>query len=259
MNVLEFMRTLDSEDFQTPGTVDCFKYGDTEREVKKVVTCLTATPNVLRAAKEYGADLIITHEPTYYQHTDVIYHNPIVDKKLALVEETGIPICRYHDHMHFDGNDMISEGFLKTVKWKGTFDGTKEFVLDEPMTPLQIAKDVEEKLGLAHVRIIGKRDGLVKNVALFLGHRGDDWWIPFKTASTDDQVALAGEWCEWYDGEMIRDAAEFGVQLTAIVLGHAGSERAGMKILADSINERFSADSIEAKYIECGELYTYTD
>ena len=36
-----------------------------EREVEKVATCMVITPDVLRAAAEWGAHLIVTHEPTY--------------------------------------------------------------------------------------------------------------------------------------------------------------------------------------------------
>ena len=87
MTVFEFMRKVDGPLFQTEGTVDNFKYGDIERPVKKVATCLTATPEVIKAARAFGADLIITHEPTYYEHDDTIYPGEIVELKKALVEE----------------------------------------------------------------------------------------------------------------------------------------------------------------------------
>ena len=46
-------------------TVDTLKAGSAEREVKKLATCFIATPEVIRAAADWGADLLITHEPTY--------------------------------------------------------------------------------------------------------------------------------------------------------------------------------------------------
>ncbi len=259
MKALEFMRELDGPDFETPGTVDNFKYGDREREVSLVVTCLTATPEVIEKASVLGADLIITHEPTFYSHVDEIRHSRVTDMKIAAVEKAGIPICRYHDHMHFAAEDMISLGFLETVGWKGVFDGDKVFTLDEPMTPLEIVKDIETKCGLKHCRIIGCRDGEVKKIGMFLGHRGGECWDDFKNGESDLQLAIGGEWCEWADGEPIRDACQFGLQLTAVIAGHAGSEKDGMKYLAKLINERFSERGISAEYIDCGELYTYSD
>ncbi|MBE6562188.1 MAG: hypothetical protein E7660_00460 [Ruminococcaceae bacterium] len=258
MTVLEFMKKVDGPGFQTEGTVDNFKYGDTDREVKKVVTCLTATVDVLKAAKEWGADLLITHEPTYYTHVDFIDEYPLVKMKEALVKECDIPICRFHDHMHFGRDDMISLGFLKYIGWKGTFDGDVEFILDEPKSPLEIAKEIEEKMDVRHVRIVGAREGKVTKIGLFLGHRGDECWG--KLSKSDKyELALGGEWCEWCDGEKIRDAAQFGQQKTALMLGHCASERYGMKYLAELINEEYASEGIEALYIESGELFTYTD
>lgn len=259
MNVFEFMRELDGPDFETPGTVDCFKFGDRERTVRKVATCLTATPNVLRRAKELGADLIISHEPTYYTHVDEIHPSPLVDLKVAAVKEANIPLCRYHDHMHFAADDMIALGFLDTMGWKGEFDGDRVFTLDKTMSPLEIVRDIEAKTGVAHCRIIGARGGEVKKIGLFLGHRGGECWNAFKNGESDLQLAIGGEWCEWADGEPIRDAAQFGLQLTAVIMGHAGSERDGMKYLAKEINRRFADRGISAEYIDCGELYTYSD
>ena len=259
MRAIDFMKELDGPDFETPGTVDCFKYGDENREVKTVVTCLTATPDVLKEARRLGADLIITHEPTYYTHVDEIHPSRLVDMKVAAVKEADIPLCRYHDHMHFAADDMIALGFLDVMGWRGKFDGDVSFVLDDPKTPLEIAREIEAKCGIAHCRIIGRRDGKVTKIGLYLGHRGGDCWNGLKFAAGDVELAIGGEWCEWADGEPIRDAAEFGLQRTAIMMGHAGSERDGMKYLAKEINRRFGERGITAHYAECGELYTYTD
>ena len=123
MRAIDFMRELDGPDFETPGTVDCFKYGDENREVKTVVTCLTATPDVPMEARRLGADLIITHEPTYYTHVDEIRPSRLTDMKVAAVKEAGIPLCRYHDHMHFaaddrklPGNGFQDRGFAGAVR-----------------------------------------------------------------------------------------------------------------------------------------------
>lgn len=258
MTVLEFMRELDPY-FQTGETVDTFKYGDTNRELKNVAVCLTATPDVIRGAAKWGADLIITHEPTYYEHTDCFIPSEIADLKKELIEKCGIPICRYHDHMHFTKPcDLISEGFLRTMKWEGDFDGNVGFTLKEPKTPYAIACEIEKTLGIKHARIVGCRDGEVTKIGLFLGHRSEACWGDFKRHRSYE-LAIGGEWCEWHDGEMIRDAAQFGIQLSAVMLGHAASERIGMKVLADDINRNFSKDGISAAYFECEELFTYTD
>lgn len=261
MNVIEFMKKVVGETFQTEGTVDKLVFGDGEREVKKVATCLTASVDVIKKALEYGADLIITHEPTFYKHTDVYdAPNPLEDRKRKLAKDAGIPICRFHDYMHFCDCDMIGVGFLKALGWEqiGKFDGKFKFTLEKEKNPLEIAAEIESKLDIKHVRIVGAKGGKVKNIGLFLGHRGSDCWRALSDTDEYD-LGVGGEWCEWADGERIRDCAQFGLQKTALMLGHAASERNAMKYLADDINDGFGIEGIEARYIECGELFGYTD
>ena len=40
-------------------------------------------------------------------------------------------------------------------------------------------------------------------------------------------------------------------------MGHIGSERDGMVYVADLLKEMLPA--LDVRYIECGEVYTYTD
>lgn len=236
-------------------TVDTCKAGDPHREIHRVATCLTATADVIRAASEWGADLVITHEPTYFDHMDNREDDIVTERKYELLTSTGMTVYRIHDSMHFGGSDTIAEGFLRSMKWDCDFDGELHAVLHTPMTPLEMAEDIQNKIGLRHVRIIGAREEKVTKVGLFLGHRGNEAWRPFR--SDDVEIAIGGEFCEWHDGEAIRDAAMLGMQKTILLLGHAGSERDGMKAMAEDIAAAHS--ELDVKYFECGELYTYTD
>lgn len=99
-------------------TVDTLKAGSAEREVKKLATCFIATPEVIRAAADWGADLLITHEPTYYDHRDYdgnIPNNPVMQAKKALLDGTGMTVYRLHDHMHAGRPDGIIAGELKKL------------------------------------------------------------------------------------------------------------------------------------------------
>lgn len=256
MKAFEIMNDIIGEDFikyAGENTVDTLKVGNPEKEVKKIGTCLTATPEVLRQAKEWGADLLITHEPTFYSHRDVMEDTDLIAKKLKLVEESGVVLYRYHDSMHAKAIDEISEGFLQRMGWQGEFDGKLEFVLAEPKTPLEIAEEITAKLGLRYPRIVGCRDGKVRKIILALGSRGPATYNEFY--NSDFEVIIGGELCEWRDCEPARDLSQMGEQKTVIILGHAGSERDGMAVLAEQIDGKY--DGAKAKYFECGELYTY--
>ena len=237
--------------------VDGLKYGNPDGEVSRVAVCLTATVDVIRAAAEWGAQLIITHEPTFGTHLDDERDMITSVIKAKMLEEAGLTVYRWHDSTHFYAGDKIGEGFIRHMGWEGDFNGDMDFTLYSPKTPLGIAREISEKLGVKHPRIIGKLDGEVTRINLSLGARGSDPYVALRT--DDHEVAIAGEICEWYDGEPIRDLAQLGYQKTLIVLGHAGSERDGMADLADRINSDYKDAGIEAKYFECGELYTYAD
>lgn len=260
MKIFEIMNDIIGAEFlecRGGWCVDGLKYGDPDGEVTKVATCLTATPDVIRAAGEWGAQLLVTHEPTFGSHLDDERDTELSRAKMKLLDEAGLTVYRWHDSTHFRAGDKIGESFIARLGWKGVFNGDMDFVLDEPKTPLQIAKEISEKLHLKHPRIVGRRDGEVTRLNLSLGARGSD---PYTALRTDDhEVAIAGEVCEWYDGEPIRDLAQLGAQKTLIILGHAGSERDGMEDLATFINNNYADKAITAKYFDCGELYTYVD
>lgn len=257
MKAFEIMNDIIGVDFlkQNEKTIDTFKIGNAEKEVTKIGVCFIATPEVIANAKEWGADLLITHEPTFYNHGDTLDDTSLCAKKCALVKESDLAICRYHDSMHFRAEDLIDCGFATALGLQGRFDGEGVFLLEDETTPLCLAKAIEERLQIQHVRIIGSRKGRVEKLQFALGARGSKPFLAFR--ENDCQVLLAGEMSEWFDGEPIRDLAQMGVQKTILLLGHVGSERDGMKKLARVIDQKY--DGAQAKYFECGELYTYLD
>lgn len=254
MKAFEIMNEIIGAEFTAahPDTVDTLKAGDPNKEVAKIGVCFIATPEVLAAAADWGADLLITHEPTFYNHPDRHGDDPLTKEKEELVAKTGMTIYRYHDSLHAKPVDIIDRALLDAVGWKGTARG-KTFVLDEPKTPLELARDLQEKLPVQHPRIVGRRDGQVREIFLALGAWGNAPYTEFR--QSDAQLLISGELCEWYDCEPIRDMAQMGHQKTLLVLGHAASERAGLRALAKELDGRYG----QAKYFECGEIFSYPE
>ena len=56
-------------------------------------------------------------------------------------------------------------------------------------------------------------------------------------------------------GEYARDAAQLGFCKALIIMGHIGSERDGMKLLAQKLPE--IQPDLVVRYFECGEVYSY--
>jgi hypothetical protein len=51
-------------------TVDTVKIGDSSQELTGIVITFLATCDVIEEAAKVGANLLITHEPTFYNHPD---------------------------------------------------------------------------------------------------------------------------------------------------------------------------------------------
>ncbi|WP_226035486.1 Nif3-like dinuclear metal center hexameric protein [Aquibacillus saliphilus] len=58
------------DDLRLQNTGDKLICGDYNTEVKGIVTTFMATVDVIKQAIEIGANLIITHEPTFYTGND---------------------------------------------------------------------------------------------------------------------------------------------------------------------------------------------
>jgi hypothetical protein len=102
-------------------TIDTFKTGDPTQPLAGIVTTFLATGAVITRAAELGANLIITHEPTFYTHednTDWLQDDPVYQAKRHLIDEHGIVIWRFHDYWHRTQPDGIMTGMAQRLGWE---------------------------------------------------------------------------------------------------------------------------------------------
>lgn len=250
--ILERLNAFSGADI--PDTVDTFKAGDPNKSVNRIAFCFTATPAVVRAAHEWGADLLITHEPTYHDHFDRYSENAVSKAKKDLIESTGMAVFRWHDHAHAAVPDIIHSGFIARAELEGRYENDF-FYFDTPTTARQIAHKIQNRTGIRHVRIIGCMDKPVRKAVICLGACGDRTSDLLR--DTDAELCIAGEISEWKNGCFVRDAAELGLNKSMLLLGHCASERDGMSYLCDLCAGMFP--SCECRYFDCGELYTYPE
>jgi len=259
MKAKELIDELKKGAYVRENTGDTVKAGDVEKEIKKVAFTMFPTMDVLRKAKELGADMLIIHEPLYYSNYENDFTSSVCEAKKSLIQEAGFVIFRCHDYMHFREVDQITQGELHYLNLTGTIEKTPYgasylFTSDEAVSALELAARMERDLGLSHVRIAGVRDKkYTKIAACFGGPAG-----VFELLRSDEvEMVLTGEMSEWNIAEYARDAAALGMDKSLIVMGHAGSERDGMRLLAERMKKEHA--EFESIYFECGEVYTYTD
>lgn len=260
MKAIDLIKALSEGGHAEEITCDTIKAGSPDKELHKVAVTMFATVDTVRRAKEWGADMLIVHEPTYYDHMEVVKEEtPVIKAKRELIEGSGITVYRYHDRMHHREIDQIPEGEIHYLGIKGKTEKTPYsasylFTSDEPITAMELAERMERDLNIAHVRIAGARDLKSTKIALCFGTPGGVFDL---LKSEQVEIVLTGEACEWMLGEYARDAAALGFNKTLIVMGHIGSERDGMRLLAEKLKKAYPV--LEIQYIECGEVYTYTD
>lgn len=255
MTAKELMHTLIGAQNLDKQTVDTCKHGNPDRELKKVAVCLTPTPDVLRQCKEWGTDLLITHEPMVYDHFDQPRDDLITKKKLELIDTCDFTIWRFHDFIHHgNGTDGIHTGFLKKAGFNGNYDGNRIYYPDNQMTVREYAQRLENAGIAVHARIAGNPDIPVSKVMLFLGACGN---AVDEFSSNDADLAIVGEITEWRNVEQMRDALQFGMNKAMILLGHGMSEMPGMECLAEKLQKEYPA--IEFRYFGCGDIFSYTE
>lgn len=242
-------------------TADTFKSGDPEKEVKKVAVTMFPSYNVIKDAVSWGADLIVTHEPIYYNHYDSTSHlleNPVYLKKSKLIEESGVVICRLHDHMHHAKLDRIALGEMEYLGLPyrhvaNPYYAVNRFELETEITSGELLDRIKEVLGVKFARLVGSPDNKVKTIAACFGTPGH---IVDEINEDSVDIVLAGESDEWSTCEYIRDMSDMGFNKSMIVMGHCGSERAGMMYIEKFLRETLKDTDIEFKYLECEEPYS---
>lgn len=223
-------------------TVDTVKTGDASRAATGVVTSFMSTWEVLVKAADLGANFVITHEPTFYNHrdeTEWLSDDPLYAAKRALIDNAGLTIWRYHDGWHMHRPDGILVGAARELGWEAYQDPEQPYLFHLPPVSLRgLAADLKAKTGAAHVRAAGALEMECRHVMFMPGSGGGEWQVEALGKYKAD-VVVCGEAPEWQTPEYVRDAAAAGLPKGLIILGHERSEEAGMGVLAEWLREQF--------------------
>ena len=216
-------------------TVDTFKAGNPDTEVKGIAVTMMATLDVLQRAAAAGQNLIITHEPTFYNHQDKPdeleqkENDPVLATKRAFIAEHGLVIWRFHDHQHRMKLDGIETGMAHALGWEKFQDSGNQYVFALPETDLEhLVGDLKSRLKIHVMRVVGNPKLKVRKVALVPGASG----FAKETRAleiSDLQVLITGEPREWETVEYVADAVTEGKPKALIILSHIPSEQSGME------------------------------
>jgi putative NIF3 family GTP cyclohydrolase 1 type 2 len=225
-----------------PNTVDTFKAGDPSAVVTGIVTTSLATIDVMRRARQAGANLIITSGPTFYSRADAPTptgrrgaapspSDPVFTAKQKLITEQRLVVWRFSDHWRARTPDPFAQGLGDALGWvKYRVSGNPQRITVPAVTMEVLARSVKTKLNArGGIRVIGKPDARVQTIALLPGTH------PIQTTLAvlpDVDVIIAGEIREWESSEYARDLVHAGRNKGLILVGRSLSEEAGMNVCA---------------------------
>lgn len=237
-------------------TVDTYKSGDPDTKVTGIATTFLATLDVLKKAQKEGLNLVITHEPTYYNHlddTEFFASDPVYIAKRKFIEEHNMVIFRFHDHWHMTNPDGIHTGMINELGWKSYQVKPDQmiFILPE-QTVGKLAKTLKDHFNTPAVRVVGDPDLKISQVGMAVGAPGSQRQI-MMLRRDDVEVLIGGETHEWETVEWVRDAHSEGKKKALILIGHANSEEAGMEYCASWLKEFIS--EIPVQFIAAGDPF----
>ena len=241
-----------------PDTVDTIKSGNPSQPLRGIAVTFMATRQVLDQTVAKGANLLITHEPTFYNHKDDedwLRNDPVCESKRKFIDQHGIAVWRVHDYPHVHRPDMIVAGMVRELGWQDRFDPDlpNTFRLS-PLTLHDLAQYCKDRLRIKTVRYVGDPEMPCSRVALRVGAPGGRAQIDILNNKGVD-VVISGESHEWETCEYVRDAAAAGEKKALLLLGHANSEEAGMRWLAEWI-ETFMPE-IPVTYLPAGDPFRF--
>jgi putative NIF3 family GTP cyclohydrolase 1 type 2 len=241
-----------------PNTVDTIKAGSGDQVVTGIVTTMFATNDVIAKTGRLGANFIIAHEPTFYNHADEtgwLGDDPVLKAKQGMLKEHGIAVWRFHDGIHRHSPDGIRMGVMQALGWEKWYDRDNPSLVKVPPASLRdIMLSVKKSLGIDAVKFIGSRDQQCSRIVLMPGAAGGQRQIAAIQQYQPD-LLIVGELNEWETSEYVRDAQYLGKKVSLIVLGHSVSEEPGLQWLVPVLKEK--VPGVPVTHIMSGDAFSW--
>lgn len=239
--VQAYLRSLDGGWVNEGDTVDTWKAGDPQSEVTGIAVAWMSYTWALERAAELGCNLLITHEPTFYHHSDSnpeILAWPECTAKREKIEALGLTILRCHDLWDQLPDIGMPDAWGKKLGLGQPIAGEGYFRVyaGQGRTARQIAGDLAEHvadLGQPGVQLIGHLDRVIHRIVLGTGaitpyRQMLLRYAPDLVICSDDGVTY------WRDGAHAIDNGH-----TILVFHHHVTEDYGMELLANHLAGKF--------------------
>lgn len=242
-DIQDYLRALAGEWQYPADTVDTFKAGDPNADVRGIAVGWMSYTWALRRALALDCNVFITHEPTYYSHwdndEDILRLAPVKAKK-RFIEEKGLVIIRCHDLWDQMKVLGIPDSWGQLLALGKAIDGDTYIRVYD--TGGRRAGDLARHVarctaayGQPGVQLIGSEDKITHRVSIGTGaitpylHCVKRFGIDLAIC-TDDGIDY------WRDGGFAID-----MDIPIIVVNHMVSEEIGVQRLTETLRRRFPA------------------
>ena len=235
------LRSLNGGWMNLEETVDTFKAGSPDTDIKGIAVGWMSYTWALLKAIELGCNIFITHEPTYYDHYDnntAVFDLPGVRAKQRFIEEKQLVIIRCHDLWDQMPQIGIADAWGELLGLGEQIAGDGYFRVYDVTgkTATDLAQQVAARtllFGQDAVELVGPPDKPVTRAFI-----GTGAITPFFKSIVAYQADLAictnDGFTHWRDGAYAIDMG-----LPVIVVDHAVSEQIGILNLARHLQAQF--------------------
>ncbi len=204
-----------------------------KREINKIVTGVTASMDLLKAAHKANADAILVHHG-YFWRGETQSITGIKKRRLQFLLQHEINLFAFHllldAHPEFGNNVMLARQLgLELTGWAGEKDMLALAELSQPQSLKMFAEHVGVRLK-REPQVIGDLTRSIKHIALCTG--AAQGYIEQAVASNAD-VYISGEISE----QTVHVARETG--MSYIAAGHHATERYGIQALGEHLEKKF--------------------
>jgi len=224
-------------------TVDKIIVGDPEKEARSILVTWISSFSAVKAAVNSGADLLITHEPTFWRHTNELHdvnETEIGRIKKKYIDESNLVILRCHDVWDRMPEIGIPWSWAKFLGFtsRPSAIATEGFIHKydvNPVTVEKLAKMIASKtasLGEPYVQVSGDCSKIISSVGIGTGCGCD----PYIMEGIGCGVSVVCDDGTSYWREIQR-ASDSGHPV--IRVSHGTSEEPGMISLAEYIQRTF--------------------
>ena len=239
-------------------TVDTIKAGNPDQKVTGIVTTMFATDDIIEKTAKAGANFIIAHEPTFYNHQDNtawLENDEVYRYKSDLLKKHNIAVWRFHDYIHAHKPDGVLMGVLTAMGWEKYYNPEKPYLLTiRPASFSSVINHVKTRLGIQHVKVIGDMSQSCSRVVIAPGAAGGPRQIEALQKEKPD-LFICGELNEWETSEYVRDLRYMGGKTALIVLGHIVSEEPGLEWLVKWLQPQIPG--IKVTHIPSNDAFTW--